>query len=108
MAPTQRSLIRLAILTLAVIGLFNFYHGVTTLLSSLPVRKIYSVFSTSYPPKETLENLSMTEEQCQDTFPGLTKEIDDAVARGPFELERARDDYTGLVQGRIENGKVRF
>lgn len=48
----------------------------------------------------------MSAEECGATFPGLTKEVDDAVARGPFELHR-RPNYTvGLVQGRIEDGKV--
>jgi hypothetical protein len=34
------------------------------------------------------------------------KEIDDVVARGPFELEQGRDEYKGLVQGRIVEGRV--
>src|SRR3954466_4163052 len=100
MPPTHRSLLRIAILVLAVIGLCNFYHRITTLVSFPPVRKLYRVFSSSYLEKEILGDLGMTEEQCRGTFPGLMTEIDDAVKRGPFELERQRDDYTGLVQGR--------
>lgn len=61
---------------------------------------------TRYPSKETLANLSLTEEQCRATFPGLTKEIDGAVARGQFKVEKEPDDYQGLVQGRIKDGKV--
>jgi hypothetical protein len=99
MGVTQRSLLRVAILAFAVIGVYNF-------LSSPPIVRIQNIFGTSYPSKEILKNPSLTEGQCRTTFPGLTKEIDDAVTRGPFQLERARDDYTGLVQGRIADGKV--
>lgn len=55
-----------------------------------------------------LESLVLTEQQCAVTFPGLTKEIDHVVARGPFTLDRRPDDYTGLVQGHIKDGKVRL
>ncbi|PMD24641.1 hypothetical protein NA56DRAFT_594946, partial [Hyaloscypha hepaticicola] len=34
------------------------------------------------------------------------KEIDDAVARGPFTLKKEPDDYTGMVQLRIKDGNV--
>jgi hypothetical protein len=34
------------------------------------------------------------------------KEIDDAVARGPFRLKKEPDDYTGMVQLRIKDRKV--
>jgi hypothetical protein len=33
------------------------------------------------------------------------KKIDDAVARGPFILKEP-DDYTGMVQLRIKDGKL--
>jgi hypothetical protein len=56
--------------------------------------------------KGRFERLDMSAEERSATFPGLTTEVDDAVARGPFELHR-RPNYTvGLVQGRIEDGKV--
>ncbi|KAH8768815.1 glycosyl transferase family 90-domain-containing protein [Hyaloscypha finlandica] len=55
---------------------------------------------------ETLKNLSLTEEQCRATFPGLMMEFDGAVARGPFKLEKEPDDYTGMVQLRIKDGKM--
>jgi len=107
-APTPRALIRIALLILAVVVLCNFYNGLTRLTDSAPVRKLYTVVSGSgvYPTRGELEDLRMGDKQCRATFPGLMKEIDDAVARGPFELERQKDDYTGLVQARIENGKV--
>lgn len=57
---------------------------------------------------ELKKSLFLTEEQCLPAFPGLTKEIGNAVAEGPFELRRLRDDLPGLVQGRIKDGKVRL
>jgi hypothetical protein len=95
----HKTLLRIAICAFALLGL---YH----ILSAKPWQKLYNILSISHPSRRVLENLSMTEGQCRVTFPGLMKEIDDAVARGAFELERAKDDYTGLVQGRIEDGKV--
>ena len=52
-----------------------------------------------------LSNLSLTEEQCNAAFPGLTKEIDLAVAQGPFKVKQTGD--SGPLQGRIQDGKVR-
>jgi hypothetical protein len=34
------------------------------------------------------------------------KDIDEAIARGPFDLEKEPDDYTGMVQLRIKDGNV--
>jgi hypothetical protein len=62
--------------------------------------------SNQYPSKETLKSLSLTDEQCDATFPGLFREIDIAVARGPFELKKGPDVAHGSVEGRIKNGKV--
>lgn len=56
-------------------------------------------------PPEVLGNLSLSEEQCDASFPGLTKEIDLAVAQGPFKVKQM--GKTGHLQGRIENGQVR-
>lgn len=55
-------------------------------------------------PSEVLENLSLGEGECEATFPGLTKEIDDAVAQGPFKVKQTGD--LGPLQGRIKDGKV--
>ena len=63
-------------------------------------------YSKHYPSKETLKSLSLTEEQCEDTFPGLTREIDIAAARGPFDLKKGPDVAHGSVEGRIKDGKV--
>jgi hypothetical protein len=52
------------------------------------------------------EALGLTGEQCGRRFPGLEREIERAVAEGPFELTVAPDDVPGSVQGRIKDGKV--
>jgi hypothetical protein len=52
-------------------------------------------------------SLLLDEGQCSGAFPLLNKEIDDAVAAGPFSFKRAVDDYTGQTHGRIKDGKVR-
>lgn len=57
------------------------------------------------PPREILNNLSLDEEQCNAYFPGLTKQIEDVVAQGPFEVKQTGD--SGPLQGRIKDGQVR-
>jgi hypothetical protein len=54
---------------------------------------------------ELLNNRFLTAEQCAATFPGLTKEIDDVVAKGPFTLEKSGP--LGPLIARIRDGKVR-
>ncbi|KAH6652764.1 hypothetical protein BKA67DRAFT_518850 [Truncatella angustata] len=54
--------------------------------------------------QELLDNRFLTSEQCVTTFPGLTKEVDDAVAKGPFTLERSGP--LGPLIARIKNGKL--
>ncbi|KAI1380965.1 hypothetical protein F4677DRAFT_205899 [Hypoxylon crocopeplum] len=56
-------------------------------------------------PSELLNNLFLTEPQCLATFPGLTKEIDDVVAKGPFTLARNPHGLGPLV-ARIRGGKL--
>lgn len=97
---------RVACFVFGLIALVNFFYGVSGFIESLKNRSIFGLFSKHYPSTETLENLSLTEEQCRATFPGLMKEIDDAVARGPFDLKKKPDDYTGMVQLRIKDEKV--
>ncbi|OBT66598.1 hypothetical protein VE03_03900 [Pseudogymnoascus sp. 23342-1-I1] len=59
-----------------------------SLRSSVGEQVAASNYSSSvagqYPSEETLQSRSLTEEQCRAAFPGLLKEVDDAVARGPF------------------------
>lgn len=54
----------------------------------------------------SFERLDMTTAECRAAFPGLTREVEIAVARGPFDLKRMPSHATGMVQGRIEDGKV--
>lgn len=106
MVLRRRALLRVACFVFGVIVLVNFYNGITIFIDSLKRRSIFNLFSNHYPSKETLENLSLIEQQCRATFPGLMKEIDDAVTRGPFDLEKEPDDYTGMVQLRIKDGHI--
>ena len=53
---------------------------------------------------EILNNLSLDAETCRATFPGLMKEIDDTVARGPFKVKRSSD--LGPMQVRIKDGRI--
>lgn len=52
------------------------------------------------------ESLLLDEAQCQAAFPLLTREVEDAVAAGPFRFNRSTDDYMGQTHGRIKDGKV--
>ena len=105
-APRRRFFVLVACFIFSLIALVNFVHGVSSFIDSLRYRKMLGLLLKYYPSKETLKNLSLTEEQCRATFPGLMMELDDAVARGPFKLEKEPDDYTGMVQLRIKDGKV--
>ncbi|EGO54481.1 hypothetical protein NEUTE1DRAFT_124720 [Neurospora tetrasperma FGSC 2508] len=53
---------------------------------------------------EISNNLSLDAETCRTTFPGLMKEIDDTVAKGPFKVKRSSD--LGPMQVRIRDGKM--
>ncbi|QSZ32446.1 hypothetical protein DSL72_002020 [Monilinia vaccinii-corymbosi] len=105
MAYRSRSPVNIGILLLTVLVCIYLHH---TQSPKLPSSVLQLSVDGHEPSSEILQSLSLTEEQCAATFPGLTKEIDDAVARGPFSLKRQPDHYTGLVQGRIKDGKVLF
>ncbi|KAK4126723.1 hypothetical protein N657DRAFT_566406 [Parathielavia appendiculata] len=55
-------------------------------------------------PPQILNNLSLDAEQCGAYFPGLTQEIDDVVAQGPFQVKQTGD--LGPLQGRIKDGRI--
>lgn len=105
MAYRSRNSVQVGLILLTVLICIYLYNKQSTDLRS-------SIFQFSVDGQEPsagiLQSLSLTEDQCAATFPGLTKEIDDAVARGPFPLKRQPDHHTGLVQGRIKDGKVLF
>jgi hypothetical protein len=99
MAVTRKNLTRYIVLALIAVALLK---GI----SSFICRLYDGGLPTKHPSKEILESLSLTDAQCKAMFPELTKEIDDAVARGPFDLKKQPADYAGLVQGRIRDGKL--
>ncbi len=61
--------------------------------------------SSSTPPSpRSHSSLSLTDQQCRATFPGLLQSVDDIVAEGPFRLNNTGD--MGALQGRIKNGQA--
>lgn len=104
MAYRSRGSIRFAILLLTVLTCIYRFSKDTTNSRSI----VQSTTDKQRPSADILQSLSLTEDQCAAAFPGLTNEIDDAVARGPFLLRRQPDHHTGLVQGRIKNGEILF
>jgi hypothetical protein len=56
--------------------------------------------------KPTFASLALTEKQCARAFPGLDREVENAVKRGGIELKREFGDIPGLIQGRVKDGKV--
>lgn len=66
----------------------------------------FSKEGSSEEDRRRVERLDMSTGECRKAFPGLTREVEDAVRRGPFELRRMPGHATGLVQGRIGDGKV--
>ncbi|KAI1765134.1 hypothetical protein GGR53DRAFT_282214 [Hypoxylon sp. FL1150] len=57
-------------------------------------------------PAELLNNRFLTAPQCAAAFPGLTKEIDDVVAKGPFVLPRNPHFGMGPLIARVRDGKL--
>jgi hypothetical protein len=54
--------------------------------------------------EELLNTRFLTDEQCAAAFPRLTQEIDNAVEKGPFKLEKSGP--LGPLIARIKDGKV--
>ncbi|TVY65530.1 O-glucosyltransferase rumi-like protein [Lachnellula suecica] len=102
MAFTRQRLVRVILFCLVLWIVWRFSCSLCGTTTSL---NVFGSFS-NYPSDETKESLFLTEHQCRATFPGLTKEIDQAVARGSFILEKQPDDYQGLVQARIKDRKL--
>ena len=96
---------RFAILVFALATFYNFYQ-----FSQFFLRPS-GPFNGSGGPVPALEgsnheSLMLNERQCQVAFPLLTKEVDDAVAAGPFQFNRSMDEYLGQTHCKIKNGKV--
>lgn len=65
------------------------------------VKDHYEIHSPA--DSKVYHDLGLSEHECRHVFPELTKQIDDEVARGPFELPFRN----GVVlQVRIENNQV--
>lgn len=116
--PRRRVVTRLTRLTLfssLVFGVFVLYYGLPAHFDSALGGILFGTgwlegkgrYSARGKHTEMFERLDMTTEECNAVFPGLTKEIEAAVARGPFELQKKSGHATGMVQGRIKDGKVR-
>ncbi|KAH6891375.1 glycosyl transferase family 90-domain-containing protein [Thelonectria olida] len=48
-------------------------------------------------------HLSLTADQCNSIFPGLTREIELAASQGPFDLEY---DHGRVLNGRVQDGRL--
>ncbi|KAH6672413.1 glycosyl transferase family 90-domain-containing protein [Halenospora varia] len=113
----RKSLLKISFFIVAFIFLSKFSCGISHLTDS-----VNPFFWFSEQPvgkgKNRDSNLFMTEGQCRSAFPGLMNEIDLAVGReserakregnndGRSGLEKQPDDYTGLIEGRIKDGKL--
>jgi hypothetical protein len=106
MAPKSRRIALRASLFTLVLASFIYrscMYRKLPLIFGFEDKSNYIKFSKS----NAFDSLFHSESQCRATFPGLFKEIDNSVSRGVFLLKRAQDDYTGHVQGRITDGKVK-
>lgn len=91
----------------SVLILFILYTLRSSLGDQLSVPNYPTGTASHYPSEETLRSRSLTEKQCRAAFPGLLKEVDDAVARGKFVQDRFDPENSlGPVRGRIKDGKV--
>jgi len=113
MSSLTRRLVRITVLTTAVFTVYMFGCFIWNQTSHFARPKVSLLPFDSKKPTgtrtskiRTTSSLSLNEEECSAAFPGLTKDIDETLERGHFSLERANDDYQGLVQGRIHDGKV--
>lgn len=91
---------RRALLIIGIITLTFFYRQYTTGWNSP------NTISSSTNTRDRWRALGLAGEQCTVEFPGLEKEIENAVGDGAFVLKKAEDDVPGLIQGRIKDGKV--
>lgn len=66
-------------------------------------RSTYTFSPTTRPLNPEFDNLLLTESQCKNLFPHLTKEIETAKSLGPFDLPFKNKV---VLQAKIENGEV--
>lgn len=71
--------------------------------NDLTVRRPGHVTSPGHHGLQYEDTLSLDEGDCSRTFPGLTKEVDDAVSLGSFQLPFSDG---AVLQAKIESGQV--
>ncbi|GKT45134.1 uncharacterized protein ColSpa_05315 [Colletotrichum spaethianum] len=94
-------------LGLIAYGGFCAQNRFRTQLAELPSKYVSAQPSKTGPStvtKGNFNNLHLTEEQCQVTFPGLTKEIDVAVLEGEFQL--GLGDISASLLGQITDNRI--
>ena len=99
---------RFAYVVLALVVFSTFYSVSIPLKHSSDLSKTPSNSLSRLRIKPDHESLLLNEQQCQVAFPMLTKEVDDAVAAGPFQFNRSTDEYSGQTHAKIKGGKVGF
>ncbi|OHE92960.1 hypothetical protein CORC01_11753 [Colletotrichum orchidophilum] len=94
-------------LALIVYGLFCPQDRLRVPLIGRPTASFFDQQTKTSPPSAAasdFNNLRLTEEQCQTTFPGLTKEIDLAAAEGGFRL--GIGDASVSLLGQIKDNRI--
>lgn len=90
-----------------VLVVFIFFSLRSSVGDQLAVSDYSGGIAGLYPSEDTLRSRSLTEEQCRAAFLGLLKEVDDAVARGPFVQDTFDpENPLGPVRGRIKDGNA--
>jgi len=76
------------------------------LITTIYVFRPFRSLQPSFSPAREADKLSLflTQEKCDVAFPVLFSE--DGHTGGPILLKRLPDDTSGLVQGRIKDGKL--
>ncbi|GKT90964.1 DUF821 domain-containing protein [Colletotrichum tofieldiae] len=94
-------------LLLITYGLFCTHSRPRAQLTGRPFDYLLAQQSKSGPLLDTgsdFNNLHLTEEECQVTFPGLTKEIDAAVSEGEFQL--GLSDTSVSLLGQVKDNRI--
>lgn len=98
---------KLALIGGVLLALYSFILLPDGLSASYNATSPFGLFANSKEtqhPEELLNNRFLTRDKCEAAFPGLFKEVDDAVAKGPFNLKMRESDSS--LFARIKNGKV--
>ncbi|CAK7210680.1 hypothetical protein SBRCBS47491_000857 [Sporothrix bragantina] len=102
----QRPCRQLSVIATAGILLLIVYHVYhQPVLGQLSVHRLPLPKTASLSNRKHFDDLRLDDAQCQATFPGLTKDIDDMVAFGSFSVKyETRPDSPMLV--RLEKGQL--